>query len=210
MKKILYFSIIAVAATFFFHNCASVTELLEDNNPGNDLNQNSGTLRFVMTSGSSSGSSSLAGIATNSKEDILSLIVTIEDLQVHRTSDSDAGWISLPIEKGEYDLILMDIKAWSELLSNTDVAPGTYNKFRFEVTGALVTTESGTYDVEIPSGVIKIGIPFIVNDDGTTEITLEIDPHASLKVKDDKKKDPTYKLSPVFHVTSVDEDGDDD
>ena len=113
MKKILYFSIIAVAAIFFFQNCTSGTELqlLGENNPGNDLNQSSGTLRFLIASGSSSGSSSLAGIATNNKEDILSLIVTIEDLQVHRTSDSDAGWISLPIENGTFDLIALDAEA---------------------------------------------------------------------------------------------------
>lgn len=213
MKKIFYLLIIAVAAIFFFQNCNSGTELQGENNPGlNNVDQNnnsgSGTLRFLLTSGKSSGSSSLAGISCN-KEDVLNLFVTIQNLEVHRTSDSDAGWISLPIENGTYDLIALDAQAWSELISNTEITPGSYNKIRFEVTDAQVTTESGTYDVKIPSGVIKMGISFTVFEDGTTEITIEIDPKASLKITGNKKN-PKYMLSPVIHIKSVDEEEEDD
>ncbi|MEN8154763.1 MAG: DUF4382 domain-containing protein [Acidobacteriota bacterium] len=216
MKKIFYILIMTMAMVFFFQNCNSGTELMSEKIPGlegiNNSDQNntgSGILKFFIKSGKRSGSSSLAGIA-GTKEDITSLIVTIVDLEVHRTSDSDASWHSLPVEDGEFDLIAMDANGWSEVFSNAAVTAGSYNKIRFEVSGAIVTTESGTYDVSIPSGVIKIGIPFVVNDDGTTEITIEIDPEASLKIVGNKN-DPKYKMSPVIHVSSVDEeDGDDD
>jgi hypothetical protein len=208
MKKILII-IVAVVAMFLFHNCNSSTELQDENILGNDFNlnniSNTGKFRVLLTAGGSSKSSYLAGIYSNNKENVINLFVTIQNLKVHRTSDSNAGWISLPIETGTYDLIALDTKAWSEIISNTEITTGYYNKIRFEVTDAQVTTESGTYDVKIPSGIIKIGIPFTVFEDCTTEITIEIDPEASLKITGNKKN-PKYMLSPVFHIKSVDED----
>jgi len=205
MKKILYMGIIIILMMALVNNCQKSSVVQEDNNFLSKDN-NVGTIRLVITSGSKS---SLTKVTASNKEDVIGLVVTIENLEVHRTSDSDAGWISLPIMDSTFDLMILDAAAWEEIISQTEIAAGNYNKLRFAVTGALVTTESGIYEAEIPSEVIKINIPFVVFEDRTTEITIDVDPEASLKVTGNKTN-PKYKLNPVLKVSKVDEeDGDD-
>jgi len=127
----------------------------------------------------------------------------MENLEVHRTSDSNAGWISLPVTNGTYDLIALDAKSLAKKLSKTLIKAGNYNMIRIEVTGAKVTTASGAYDARIPSGKIKMNVPFIVNSDGTTEILIEANPKASLIIAGNKNN-PKYILKPVLHIKKVD------
>jgi hypothetical protein len=206
MKKILYLSILIFVMIFLINSCKKSSEL-QENEDSFDLGTNTGTFKFYITADSASNTAMIASKPI--KEDVISLVVTIENLEVHRTSDHDAGWISLPISDGTFDLMVLDATSWAEIISNTEIAAGNYNKFRFAVTGAQVTTESGVYEAEVPSGKIKVNVPFIVYEDGTTEITIEIDPKASLKVTGNPKN-PKYKLNPVLKVTKVDEDEGDD
>ena len=46
----------------------------------------------------------------------------------------------------------MDIRDIEELLSNSEIEEGEYNQIRFEVSACQVTTASGTFDAELPSG----------------------------------------------------------
>ena len=206
MKKILYVSILIFMMIFLINNCKKSSEL-QENEDYIELGTKTGTFKFSITADSASN---IAMIAYQSnKEDVISLVVTIENLDVHRTSDHDAGWISLPISDGTFDLMVLDATSWAEIISTTEIAAGNYNKFRFDVTGAQVTTESGVYEAEVPSGTIKVNVPFIVYEDGTTEVTIEVDPEASLKVTGNKDN-PKYKLNPVLKVTKVDEEEEDD
>jgi uncharacterized protein (UPF0333 family) len=200
MKKILVVSILIFMMIFLINNCKKSSEL-QENEDYIELGTKTGTFKFYITADSASNIAMIASQAN--KEDVISLVVTIENLDVHRTSDQDAGWISLPISDGTFDLMVLDATSWAEIISNTEIAAGNYNKFRFDVTGAQVTTESGVYEAEVPSGTIKVNVPFIV------QITIEIDPKASLKVTGNKDN-PKYKLNPVLKVTNVEEEEEDD
>lgn len=204
MKKAIIIGSVIILLMGFFGGCKK-GELLDEGNTILD-NTKPGIFKLMITSGSKSG---LMTVAAANKEDVIGLVVIIENLEVHRTSDENSGWISLPIVDGTFDLMMMDAAAWEEIISQTEISAGNYNKLRFAVTGAQVTTESGIYNAEIPSGVIKINIPFVVYEDGTTEITISVDPEASLKVTGNKTN-PKYKLVPVLKVTKVDEDDGDD
>ena len=207
-KRILLFTIIAI---FFLTltNCNPGTELQEliaNNNGETNNNSNStGKIKLVLNAGNGS---SLSSVLVSTKEDILNLFITIKGLEVHKTSGSDAGWHSLPIEEGSYDLMALDNTSWAELISLSEITPGIYNKLRFEVTSAEVTTISGIYTVDIPSGKIKIGLSFTISEDKIVEITMTIDPQKSLKVKTFKNKDPKYTLNPVFKISGVSEEED--
>ena len=207
MKKVLYVTILIFMMIFLINSCKKSSELQENEDYVEELGTKTGTFKFYITADSATNAATIA--SQPNKEDVISLVVTIENLEVHRTSDQDAGWISLPISDGTFDLMALDATSWAEIISETDIAAGNYNKFRFAVTGAQVTTESGVYDAEVPSGKIKVNVPFIVYEDGTTEITIEVDPKASLKVTGNKDN-PKYKLNPVLKVTNVDEEEDDD
>ena len=104
------------------------------------------------------------------------------------------------------DLIALDNASLEEIIASTEIESGNYNKIRFAVISATVTTESGIYEAEIPSKVIKISVPFVVYEDGHTEITVEINPKASLNISG-SKNNPKYILRPVLKVTDVEEEG---
>jgi hypothetical protein len=207
MKKVLYAGILIFVMIFFINSCKKSSELLE-NEDYVQPNQ-TGTFKFYITANSTSTGVMSLFESQKEKEDVIGLVVTIENLEVHRTSDSDAGWISIPITDGTFDLMTLDATSWAEIIANTEIAAGNYNKFRFAVTGAQVTTESGVYDAEVPSGKIKVNVPFVVYEDGTTEVTIDVNPKASLKVTGNKNN-PKYKLNPVLKVSNVDEDEGDD
>lgn len=190
---------------FLINSCKKSSELQENEDYAEGTK--TGTFKFYITADSASNIAMIASQAN--KEDVISLVVTIENLDVHRTSDQDAGWISLPISDGTFDLMALDAASWAEIISETEIAAGNYNKFRFAVTGAQVTTESGVYEAKVPSGTIKVNVPFIVHEDGTTEVTIEVDPKASLIVTGNKDN-PKYILNPVLKVTNVEEEDDDD
>ena len=203
-RNIILFSLIM----FLFitlNNCNPGTELKEELSAINNNNLNpTGKIKLVLI-GNNSGSLSSMQVAT--KEDILNLFVTIKALEVHKTSGSDAGWHSLPIEEGLYDLMALDETTWGELISLSEITPGIYNKMRFEVTDAEVTTASGTYNADIPSGKIKINLAFTINEDMLVEITMTIDPKKTLKITGNEKN-PKYKLNPVFKISGITEEED--
>ena len=166
---------------------------------------NSGTLNFFMTASGASGSAIISKSEIALKEDIRSLIVTIAELEVHRIGDGDAGWKVLPLSGGSFDLIELDRSMWADLLSSTNPEKGEYSKIRLNLSAAIVTTDSGTYDAEVPGDKIRINLPFSVHEDGTTEVTISIDPESSLK-STGNKDNPKYFLNPVFKVTTIIED----
>lgn len=197
-----------VMLLFFFMGCNEGTELSnsEDINSEYDLSESdSGTLNFFITATQLSGTKNLVYGKAGTKEDILSLIITINELEVHRTGDEDAGWKILPLAAENFDLIELDRSIWADLISSANPAPGEYNKIRISVSEAIVTTDSGIFSAVVPSGKINIRVPFNVHEDGITEITISFDPKASLK-STGNKSNPKYFLNPVLKVTSKIED----
>lgn len=185
-------------------NCNTGTELSNSGGAGSEIAQNeisSGTLNFFISSAAISGTTNILYSEAGTKEEIRSLIVFITELEVHRTGDSDAGWKVLPLSGEDFDLIELDILMWADLLSSTDPEKGEYNKIRLNVSSAIVTTDKGTFEAEVPGNKIKINVPFSVHEDGTTEINIAIDPVASLK-STGNKNNPKYFLNPVLKITS--------
>ncbi len=197
-----------VMLLFLFMGCNEGTELSnsEDINSEYDLSEgDSGTLNFFVTATELSGTKNLVYGKAGTKEDILSLIVTIDELEVHRTGDEDAGWKILPLAAENFDLIELNGSIWADLISSANPEPGKYNKIRISVTEAVVITESGTFSAVVPGEKINIKAPFNVHEDGTTEIIISFDPKASLK-STGNKNNPKYFLNPVLKVTSKVED----
>lgn len=199
MKKIGLLALTIILIIGVLSGCKETAEL--EDNSAFQPDQNRGMLKFLV----SADSSATSGPVLGAKEEIISLVVTIENLDVHRTGDGDAGWKSLPITDGTFDLIALDKTGWEEVISDTEIEAGSYNMLRFEVDGAQVTTESGVYEADVPSNVIKINVTFVVHENGNTEITMEIDPKASLIVAGNPAN-PKYILVPVLKITDVEEE----
>jgi len=133
-------------------------------------------------------------------EDVTSLVVTLQGLEVHKSSaGQDSGWVSLTPPSGSVDL--MSIQGVEDLISSTEITEGSYNQIRFLVSTATVTTESGTYDATVPSTKIHVAVQFDVVSGESTEVVLEWDPDSSLNVTGSDP--PKYTLNPVIHVKRV-------
>ncbi|MCK5221260.1 MAG: DUF4382 domain-containing protein [Candidatus Aminicenantes bacterium] len=207
-SRYLLLVIVFVISLLFGFNCNTGTELSNSGSMDSEFTEsdlNSGTLNFFMTASGASGSAIISKGEISLKEDIRSLIVTITELEVHRISDGDAGWKVLPLSGDSFDLIELDRLMWADLLSSTNPEKGEYNKIRLNLLKAIVTTESGTYDVEVPGDKIKINLPFSVHEDATTEVTISVDPKSSLK-STGNKDNPKYFLNPVLKVSTIIED----
>lgn len=200
-KPLLFIFVITMFLTI---NCNTGTELSNSGVAGSEITTSeisSGTLNFFISSAVISGTTNILYSEAGTKEEIRSLVVIISELEVHRTGDSDAGWKALPLSGESFDLIELDILMWADLLSSTNPVKGEYNKIRLNVSSAIVTTDKGTFEAEVPGDKIKINISFSVHEDGTTKIDIAIDPVASLK-STGNKNNPKYFLNPVLKITS--------
>ena len=201
-KKWIVLSL-ALLFVLFISACkkSDALDAVDDTIINQEINgRTAGVFSFSVTARGSG--SARFGIAAK-PEEVTGLVITIDQVQVHRTSDSDAGWHTVSIEEGSFDL--MELGTIEAVVAEAEITAGNYNQIRFGIDLALVTTASGEYEAEVPSGKLKINVPFVVHDDGTTEVTISIDPKASLKISG-KKDNPKYKLHPVIHVEGVEED----
>lgn len=205
MKKILFPLMLSFFLVFMMVSCEK-NDLLNNSNEKNDFLSNSnenlsqGTFSLALAT---KAKSSLDYHNNNKPEDVTSLIITIDQLEVHQTSNSEAGWHTISIDETTIDL--MKLGAIEDIIASEEIPAGDYNKIRFKVDSAQVTSESGEYDAQVSSGKIKINVGFTVHEDGSTVVTISIDPKASLKISGNKNN-PKYKLSPVIHLIGVDED----
>jgi len=197
----------AVLIILLVSGCNEGTELaasMDINSEYDMINRYSGTLNFFLTATNLPGTANIAYGKKGSQEDVLSLIVDIGELAVHKTG-GQSGWKILPLSAESFDLMELSSSIWADLIASVNPEPGNYNQIRVYVSGAIVETASGTYEAVVPSGKIKLPVPFAVHEDGTTEITIAFDPKASLKTTGNKN-DPKYFLNPVLKVTSKVED----
>jgi len=208
MKNLMIILLTAAALIMIFvPGCNEGTELAAstDINSEYDLiNNHSGTLNFFITATELPGTVNIAYGKKGSQEDILSLVASIGELEIHKTGEQ-SGWKILSLSAGSFDLMELSNSIWSDLIASANPETGQYNQIRIYVSGATVKTSSGTYEAVVPSGKIKLMVPFTVHEDGTTEITIAFDPKASLK-STGNKKNPKYFLNPVLKVTSKVED----
>jgi hypothetical protein len=154
-------------------------------------------LDLYMTSDSGA---TLSSHLSAGNEDVTKIDVTLTGLEVHQTSAGEnSGWVTLSTPSGSIDL--MAIESVENLICTTEITAGSYNQIRFYVNTAMVTTNSGTYIAEVPSGKINVAVQFEVTTGDVTEVVLSWDPDASLNKTGNNP--PVYKLQPVIHVKRI-------
>lgn len=202
MKKNSVILFILVWLVFLVNGCKENSDLEERVRVDGDIiTLGGGTFTFsIRNSGSN------APVPVRAKpEDVTALVITIDQVEVHRYGGSESGWYTVDIEESTFDL--MEIGAIEEVIASSDIPAGDYNLLWFQIDSAQVTTESGEHEAEVPSGKLKLEVPFTVYEDGSTEVTISIDPQGSLIVAG-PPSDPKYLLKPVIHVVDVEEDQD--
>jgi hypothetical protein len=135
-----------------------------------------------------------------SELNITQALVTITSVEVHFSStgspnnNSSAGWKTVSLETKTFDLIqLIDT---SEFLGREVLDQGRYNQIRLVVESAYLTINGKTYDLKIPSKVVKIVNTFDIKRRITTTLTLDFDIQKSVVSTGNNK----YILRPTIKV----------
>jgi len=133
--------------------------------------------------------------------------VKISNIVVHMASPDNF----IEVCDVEQDFDLLELKNNPVPIVSADLEAGHYNQIRMDVVeGSVVFLEDDgegglvevPYDLKIPSNEIKIPVQFYIEASGETEITLDFDAEASIKVTQQGKKD-SYKLRPVIKIAGV-------
>lgn len=116
---------------------------------------------------------------------ITKALITIKSVEVHFSAEGSAennfsaGWKTITKEKLTFDLIkLLDVK---EFLGRELLYEGRYNQIRLFIDSACVTINGITYNLKIPSKVVKVIKNFEIKRRCTTTLTLDFDVQKSVK-----------------------------
>ena len=113
--------------------------------------------------------------------DVKSAIVYLTNIEVHKVSDNESGWIPIPMSDNVSSFDLMDVVGVAEVLGSVNITAGSFTQIRMDVIEVVgQTTDNVSYTAEVPSKELKIVRPFNVGDGATTTLTLDFDGEKSL------------------------------
>ena len=113
--------------------------------------------------------------------DVKSAVVYLTNIEVHKVSDNESGWIPVIGAPPSFDL--MDVIGVEEVLGSANVTAGKFTQIRMDVDRVEGETGDGdNFTAEVSSGKLKIVRPFNVGAGVTTVLTLDFDGEKSLIV----------------------------
>ena len=158
-----------------------------------------GLLGGCGSSSSTGSTGTLRLVLTDAPLNAQSINVTISRVEV------------VPAGEGGEPLVLVDtpqtfdllaLAAAETLLGEAQIPAGTYGQIRLIVTLATITTDQGTFDITIPSGIqtgIKLVHEFEITPD--TILTFILDFDAGESVVQTPPGSNNYLLKPVIRIT---------
>jgi hypothetical protein len=160
-----------------------------------------------------SGSGSLRMMIKDSPfRDAMALVVTFDQVSVHKSDTPDGEWIKIG-DGSERTCDLKHLESVQDLLGAGPLGAGHYTQIRLHVSKAVVYFADATggtacaptlpltahADVTIPSGEVKLNRPFDIKDGVTTTITIDFDGEQSVH----QISNGQYMMSPVISIVSV-------
>lgn len=99
---------------------------------------------------------------------------TEDDSEDNETDDDGGEWITISLEQHTIDLkAYVDVSA---LLASGNISTGKYTQIRIVVDSVTGTMVNGTVvEFKVPSGTLKINKQFTIEEDETTQLTVDID-----------------------------------
>jgi len=158
-----------------------------------------GTIAYIKTGGAPPTMGTLVLQITDDPPElnITKALVTISQVKVQKSAaddDPDAGWYTIVEEPQTFDLIaIQDVK---EFFGSENLSTGWYTQIRLYVDEALVTIDGIEYNLTIPSKMVELIIPFQIEEDDTTTLTLDFDVKKSVFAAGEG----VYIMNPVIKV----------
>ncbi|WP_066757104.1 DUF4382 domain-containing protein [Crocinitomix algicola] len=131
--------------------------------------------------------------------------VEIIDVQIHFSNEDDDenGWVSLPTETGNYDLLLLQDSVTTILSEEAEIPTGKLQQMRLMLgTNNYIVIDEAVYPLELTSQDktgLKMNLNTTVESGDEIEILFDFNAHESI-IKTGSER---YKLKPVVKVLEV-------
>src|SRR3989344_5363832 len=91
-------------------------------------------------------------------ESVSAIKVTVSEIQAHKQG---GGWITITSEDKTYDLLALKQSGELKVIADEQVAMGTYDQIRLDISNIVVVNSSGEQEAKLPSNVLKIDADMI-------------------------------------------------
>ncbi len=136
-----------------------------------------------------------------------SIMMTVDKVEAHSAAN---GWVTVTTQPRQYDLLKLKASGAAQLLADANLAAGTYDQIRLNISRVDVTAGGKTTQAKLPSNTLKIVGNVVVTAGGTSTVTLDFIADKSLHMTGDGKfiLAPVVKLQSESDVTAdIDADG---
>jgi hypothetical protein len=129
---------------------------------------------------------------------ISSIVVTTNNIQIHKADAPEDSWITVVSEERTFDLLA--IQGAEVFLGSENVSSGNYTQIRLDVTKVIVTLDGKDITAKLPSDKLKIVRPWEVKEGQKTILTLdfEADKFVNVTGNNTVMVNPVLKLD-VYH-----------
>ena len=106
----------------------------------------------------------------------------ISEIDVHNATD---GWVTASVTPVTFDLLALNAKKQSTLMSNITLKAATYDQVRFNIASVSIKTTAGVIkDARLPSNEMAIATSLVVNKDSTASANFDFLARSSLFTTD--------------------------
>ena len=158
-----------------------------------------GIISVVFAAGCTS-SSSATGRVVFAAEDaaadmgsVSSIMMTVDSVRVHSEAQ---GWTTVSSSARTYDLLDLKASGNAALLADANIAAGTYDQMRLDISSIVVTDVNGTHQAKLPSNEFKVVGDLVVHANSTSTATFDFIADQSLHVTGNGQ----YIFAPVVQI----------
>jgi hypothetical protein len=134
---------------------------------------------------------------TASVQGATAIMMTVDKVEVHSTAQ---GWVTVSNTARQYDLLQLKQSGAAMLLADANVAAGTYDQVRLDISKVEVTANGKVSQAKLPSNTLKIVGNLTVGANQTSTASLDFMADKSLHLTGNG----TYILAPVVRLQTKD------
>ncbi len=136
--------------------------------------------------------------ATAALTNVTAVNITVTKVEAHSATE---GWVTVSTATKQYDLLKLKQTNTAELLADANLAAGTYDQIRLEISKVEVTANGTTQEAKLPSTSLKIVGNLTITAGQTSTAALDFMVDKSLHITGNGK----YILAPVVRLETKDD-----
>ncbi len=124
---------------------------------------------------------------------VSSVQMTVNSVEVH---SNGGAWTTLSSDTKTFDLMQLNANGTAQLLAQADLAAGTYDQIRMDVSKVVVVDAGGQHDAKLPSNTLTLKGTFDVAANAASTANFDVQGDESLHMTGNG----TYVFAPVIQL----------